>query len=75
MAEVKKTSNPGKPSTKMPAAKLAPMNSLSPAAEDIKWRAKDAMHTIARAEEHKKDRELMKHVKQMAKQTMKAVCK
>ena len=73
--EVSKKSKPGEPSKKMPAVKSAPMNSLQPASEDIKWRARDAMRTIAEAESHKKDRELMKHVKAMAKHTLKAVCK
>lgn len=71
---VKKTSSPGKPSSKMPAPKPQPMTSMS-VDDDIKYRAQDAMRTIARAEEHKKDRGLMKEVKRMAKETMKAVCK
>lgn len=75
MAEVKKTSSPGKPATKMPAVKSAPMNSISMASEDIKWKARDAMRTIHEAEEHKRNKPLMKEVKKLAKQTMKAVCK
>jgi hypothetical protein len=44
-------------------------------AEEMKYKARDALHTITRAEEHKRDRELMKHVKHLAKTQVKAVCK
>lgn len=64
-----------KPIKKLPAPKASPKVSVDSAPEDVKWRAREAMHTIAQAEEHKKDRELMRHVKAMAKHTMKAVCK
>jgi hypothetical protein len=73
--EVKKTSKPGTPAKASPAPKVAPRNSLVEASEDIKWKAQNAMRTIHEAEMHKKDKELMRHVKAMAKQTMKAVCK
>jgi hypothetical protein len=75
MAEVKKTSKPGEPSKKMPAPRVAPRNTLVEAPEDIKWKARDAMHTIAKAEEHRKDKMLMREVKRQSKQMMKAVCK
>lgn len=73
--EVKKTSKPGTPSKAMPAPKPMPRNTLVEAPDDIKWRAQSAMRTIHEAEVHKKDRELMKHVKKMAKEQVKAVCK
>lgn len=36
---------------------------------------RDAMHTIHKAEEHRRDRPLMREVKKMAKAQAKAVCK
>ena len=42
-------------------------------AEDMKWKARNAMEDIARAEEHKKDKGLMKEVKKRVKETAKAV--
>ena len=44
-------------------------------AEEMTYRARDALHTIHRAEEHKRDRPLMKHIKRLAKEQLKAVCK
>lgn len=72
--EVKKTSKPGEPSKKMPAPRMAPRDTLKEAPEDIKWKVQEAMQTIHRAEMHKQDRELMRHVRKMAKKTMNA-CK
>jgi hypothetical protein len=46
-----------------------------PVSDDMMFKARDALHTITRAEEHRKDRELMKHVKKLAKTQVKAVCK
>ena len=43
-----------------------------PSIEDMRWKAQDALRTIHQAEAHKKDRELMKHVKRMAKEQAKA---
>ena len=40
--------------------------------EDMRWKAEEALRTIHRAEAHKKDRELMKHVKRMAREQAKA---
>lgn len=42
-------------------------------AEDISWRADDALRTIMRAEEHKADKSLMKEVKKKADKMHKAV--
>lgn len=42
---------------------------------DMKWKAKDALQTIKRAEEFKADKDLMKHVKQCAKQERKTLDK
>jgi 4-hydroxyphenylpyruvate dioxygenase-like putative hemolysin len=44
-------------------------------AEDMGWKADDAMRTIARAEEHKADKPLMKAVKKKASDLVKAVAK
>ena len=43
-----------------------------PSIEDMRWKAQDALRTIHQAEAHKKDRELMRHVKKMAKEQAKA---
>lgn len=46
--------------------------------DDMKYRAKDALHTLARAEEIKRDKPLMKAVKAEAKSEIKrlsGVCK
>lgn len=56
----------------MPGAAVA---SNKMAEDDMKYRAKDALQTIKRAEEHKADKELMKHVKQCAKQERKTLDK
>lgn len=42
-------------------------------AEDMGWRADDALRTIIRAEEHKGDKGLMKEVKKKAEKIHKAV--
>ena len=65
----------------MPVAKAetpAPMNNIADAAgmrakasaDDIKWKAEDALRDIERAEGHKRDNELMEHVKKLAKEKM-----
>lgn len=41
--------------------------------EEMRYRAQDAMHTIARAEAHKRDGELMKHVRALANDVHRAV--
>lgn len=67
------------PANKLPIAKtsVAPaMVNASP--EDMKWKARDALSTIERANEHMQDEKLMTHVKAMAKEKMEAlkkVCK
>ena len=43
--------------------------------DEIAWKAREALHTIHKAAEHQRDRELMKHVKKLAKAQVKAVCK
>lgn len=40
---------------------------------EMEYRARDALHTIGRAEEHRRDPELMKHVRRLADTQMKAV--
>lgn len=43
--------------------------------EDMKYKAKYALEDIERAEAHKQDKELMKHVKAAAKQKVKCLSK
>ena len=43
--------------------------------DNLKWRAQDALRDIERAEAHKQDKELMKHVKSMAKEKMDCLSK
>lgn len=43
--------------------------------DEMMYKARDALHTIHKADEHKRDRELMRHVKKLAKAQVKAVCK
>lgn len=43
--------------------------------EDMKWKAKNALDDIKRAEGHKADKNLMKHVKQCAREEMKTLKK
>jgi hypothetical protein len=62
-----------KPTRKLPAPKPQPMNSMAEAPVDVRlYKAREAMHDIARAESHKKDRSLMRDVRKLAKSTMKA---
>jgi hypothetical protein len=60
---------------KLAGIKSKPTAMPAVSAEEMKYKARDALHTITRAEEHKRDRELMKHVKHLAKTQVKAVCK
>lgn len=55
--------------------KLNKITDAAMPAADMRYRAEDALRTISRAEEHRKDKALMKEVKKMAKQQHKAVCK
>lgn len=48
-------------------------SSPKPSAEDMKWRAREAMDTLRRAEEVKRDKALMAHVKKMHADTAKAI--
>jgi hypothetical protein len=41
-----------------------------PSKDEMKWRAEDAMRDLEKAEKHKRDPELMKHVKAAAKEKM-----
>lgn len=45
---------------------------VSPSYDDMRWRAKDALGTLTRADEIRKDRALMKAVKAEARQQIKA---
>ena len=45
----------------------------APESEDhMRWKAAEALRTIHRAAEHQKDKDLMRHVKKMAKEQAKA---
>ena len=57
--------------------KLQKLAGIKPAAAspDLQFRAEDALRTITRAEGHRRDKELMRHVKKLAKSQVKAVCK
>ena len=41
-----------------------------PSHDEKRWRAEDALRDIERAEHHKRDKELMSHVKVIAKEKM-----
>lgn len=43
--------------------------------DEIIYKARDALHTIHKAAEHHKDKNLMRAVKALAKAQVKAVCK
>jgi len=52
------------------------MDTMGPSAvDDMKWRAKDALHTLTRAEEIRRDKPLMAHVKKHAREEMKSMAK
>lgn len=53
--------------TTAPAGVVGPDNQ-----QEMRWKAEEAMRTIHRAEEHKKDRPLMKEVKKLVKSHAKA---
>ena len=42
---------------------------------EMKWRAEDALRDIERAEAHKRDKDLMRHVKKHAKEKIKSMSK
>lgn len=46
-----------------------------PANEEMQYKAREALHVIHKAEECRRDKELMKHVKKLAKSQMKAITK
>lgn len=53
----------------MTRSKLSP----APPPDEMRYRAEEAMRTIARAEEHKRDKQLMQHVRALADQVHQAV--
>jgi hypothetical protein len=62
------------------STKAAPSNKLMGAApvasaDDMKWRARDALSTLKRAEEIQRDKGLMRAVKTCAREEMKALAK
>lgn len=61
----KKREAPKKTPAKAPAPGAA---HAVPMAEDMKWKAQDALHTLRRAEEIKGDPHLMQHVQHHARQ-------
>lgn len=50
-------------------------NAVAPLDTDMKWRARDALSTLTRAQEITRDKALMKHVKQEAREQAKALSK
>jgi hypothetical protein len=66
--------------SKPPAKKSAPAKSKpapAPVAmpDEMKWQAKDALHTLKRAHEIKNDPKLMHHVREHAKSERAAITK
>jgi len=62
---------------KLPIAKASVETTETKAAEDreMKYRSEDALRDIERAEAHKRDKVLMKSVKQLAKSKIKCLSK
>ncbi len=61
-----------KPPAKASKSKSAPVAATSP---DMKWEARDALHTLKRAHEIKSDPKLMHHVREHAKTERAAITK
>lgn len=55
------------PKQQLPVATAMPM-AKEDEARERRWRAESALETLTRAEEHKKDKALMKDVKAIAKE-------
>lgn len=57
--------------------RLAKLAGIKPAevGPDMRYRAEEALRTITRAEECRRDKPLMREVKKLAKTQVKAVCK
>ena len=74
MAKPKKNKLPVQTASVLPTT-----SAKAPGSQDeMKWKAEEALRTISRAEEHKEDKELMKHVKILAGDKMRAmekICK
>ena len=71
---------PVKPTTGSTKTRKSPAHTPAPppppgsiAAEDMRWKAQDALHTLKRAHEIKSDPALMHHVKAHAKNERKAL--
>lgn len=64
-----------RPSTKSIGNPVPPASDRDYEARERKYKAQDALRTIQQADEHRKDKELMKDVKNLAKAAMKAVSK
>jgi len=82
MKAVKKAAKTAKPSglpVEKPASNMAVGVSSRMSKEDEdrerRWKAESALETIQRAEQHKKDKMLMRDVKAMAKEKMAAMKK
>jgi hypothetical protein len=67
MANVKKAASK--------AAKKATVAVMASPEPDMRYRAEDALRTITRAAECRRDKDLMRHVKRLVKDQAKAVCK
>lgn len=59
-----------KAKTKLPVAPSNTISGPSPR-EERKWRAEDALRTMEQAEGYRKDKELMREVKQLAREKVK----
>lgn len=55
--------------------KLTEAVNVAPSYDDMKYRARDALSTLTRAEEIKRDKSLMPHVKKEARLQAKALAK
>ena len=59
----------------LPIATASETRERANAADEMKWKAKNALEDIERAEGHKRDKDLRKHVKKAAKDKMNSLKK
>lgn len=65
----------GNVKTPVPVKIVHDIVKAEPSKDEMKWRAEDAMRDLERAEKHKQDKELMKAVKNVAKEKMSSLKK
>jgi len=63
------------PSNKLPIASVNPVMKDRDRDDDMKWRARNALDDIKRADMHRNDPKLMEHVKVLAKQEVECLKK